>query len=235
MKHSAPTGNDYDLRIERSERMKTARIRVDDGVVWITIPESLPLQQIREILDSKHRWIQEQLLQQQKKAAPLTVREMQSGEAFPYLGRHYRLKLVTGDVSPVKLKSGQLIVCLPALMQTAPMIRSQLVSWFKQQAQLRCTEKVTRFAHIIGVQPATLRIKEFKSRWGNCTANGEIQLNWRIIMAPHSVVNYVVVHELCHLKHPDHSPSYWNAVQHVIPDYLECQTWLREPGNHIVF
>jgi predicted metal-dependent hydrolase len=74
-------------------------------------------------------------------------------------------------------------------------------------------------------------VKDFKSRWGSCTPKGEVQYNWRIIMAPNSVCDYVVVHELCHLIQHDHSPKFWKLVERVVPDYDDSKGWLRE--NHL--
>jgi len=80
----------------------------------------------------------------------------------------------------------------------------------------------------MGVTPSSVGIKSFKSRWGSCHVNGDIVFNWKIVMAPNRIVDYVVVHELCHLKHHDHSPKFWKAVEKVIPDYKDCKRWLKD-------
>jgi predicted metal-dependent hydrolase len=77
-------------------------------------------------------------------------------------------------------------------------------------------------------------VKYFKARWGSCSTHGDITFNWRIIMAPHRIVDYVVVHELAHLKHHDHSPRFWKGVETVIPDYRECREWLKNYGQMLV-
>ena len=75
----------------------------------------------------------------------------------------------------------------------------------------------------------------FKSRWGSCNVKGEIQFHWKVIMAPHRIVEYVAVHELCHLKHHDHSPAFWKSVERIVPDYAECRSWLKEFGSGLRF
>ena len=82
-----------------------------------------------------------------------------------------------------------------------------------------------------GVEPASAGIKTFKSRWGSCSTCGDITFNWKIIIAPNRIVDYVVVHELCQLKRHDHSPVFWKCVERVVLDYKECKFWLKQNGN----
>ena len=113
------------------------------------------------------------------------------------------------------------------------MIRNALVRWYKRQASLKIREKVKRYAPIVGVEPAGVNIKTFKSRWGSCTAKGELEFNWLIMLAPNRMVDYVVIHELCHLIHHDHSPEFWREVMRVMPDYQQCREWLRENSEGV--
>lgn len=221
------SSKDIVAEVIRTARVKSARLQVEDGAVSIIVPRLLPEERIKQLLLDKHRWIKEKLYLHQQ-AEPVSQREMMSGEAFPYLGRNYRLKLITGALQPVKLKHGQLQVSLPKTMQHEHIIREMLVYWYRLQAEARFKEKVKRYASIVGVEPSDISVKTFKSRWGSCNVKGEIQFHWKIIMAPHRIVDYVVVHELCHLKHHDHSPAFWKSVERIVPDYLECKAWLRE-------
>ena len=115
------------------------------------------------------------------------------------------------------------------------MVRNAVVRWYRLQAQARLTEKVVRYGKVIGVKPASVAVKTFKSRWGSCTAKDEILFNWKVIQAPQRVVDYVVTHELCHLKHHDHSPAFWHSVERVMPDYLACKDWLKHLGPQLEF
>jgi predicted metal-dependent hydrolase len=87
-----------------------------------------------------------------------------------------------------------------------------------------------RYSPIVGVETNGYKVKEFQSRWGSCTPSGRVDFNWKIIMAPNRVVDYVVVHELCHLKQHDHSPQFWKLVESIMPDYAESKEWLRVNG-----
>ncbi|WP_288841663.1 M48 family metallopeptidase [uncultured Deefgea sp.] len=222
-------GRGFDVEIIRTLRTKTARLEVDDGTVSIIVPFALPQERIQKIVDEKTRWVKEKLYLHSQ-SMPLSNKEFISGEAFPYLGRNYRLKIEAGAFQPVKLKQGRLLVTLPLESTTPDLIRNALVRWYRHQAEQRFVEKVRRYAKIIGVKPASVGVKTFKSRWGSCSVKGEILFHWKVILAPHRIVDYVVVHELCHLKHHDHSPAFWKSVEAVIPDYLECKEWLKLMG-----
>ena len=113
---------------------------------------------------------------------------------------------------------------------TPQLVRNALVRWYRLQAHQRFAEKVLRYARVVGVSPTAVDIKTFKSRWGSCNIRGEVQFHWKVILAPHRIVDYVVVHELCHLKHHDHSPLFWKSVERVMPDYLKCKEWLKLVG-----
>lgn len=218
-------GNGFIAEVIRSRRRKTAEIRVEEGAVSIVVPADTCVEKIDRLLQSKRAWIKEKMILQRELVVP-GDKEYVSGEAFPYLGRNYRLKVERGPFAPVKLLNGRLVVRVPQGGQPH-MIRNALVRWYKRQAAQKLTEKVERYAPMVGVKPAGVSIKTFKSRWGSCTAKGELQFNWLIMLAPNRMVDYVVIHELCHLLHHDHSPEFWREVARVMPDYQQCKEWLR--------
>jgi predicted metal-dependent hydrolase len=102
------------------------------------------------------------------------------------------------------------------------------------RAGVKLTEKAKRYAEIIGVTCAPVGIKMYKSRWGSSSLDGNIDFNWHIIMAPNRIVDYVVIHELYHLIHHDHSPKYWQQVERIMPDYAECKAWLKHNAGLLV-
>ena len=226
-------GNGFIAEIIRTSRRKTASIRVEEGAVSVVVPASISVEKIDQLLVSKRLWIKEKMALQ-RALAPVTDKQFVSGEAFPYLGRNYRLKVEQGSFVPVKLLQGQLVVQTPEGSQQPHMIRNALVRWYKRQALQKMRDKVKRYAPMVGVKPAGVAIKSFKSRWGSCTVKGELEFNWRIMFAPNRMVDYVVVHELCHLIHYDHSPDFWSEVWRVMPDYQECRNWLKENSEGLV-
>lgn len=220
----------YSVLVERTSRKKTASLKVDEGEVKIIVPKLLEQEKIDEILADKHSWIVDKLAQYQAHS-PSLAREYVSGEALPYLGRNYRLKVLTGDLAPTKLINGRITVTVPDPSTQTHYIRRALMNWYKRHADKKIREKVRRYESLVGVETGVVRTKEFKSRWGSCTPYGDLEFNWVIVMAPNRVVDYVVVHELCHLLHHDHSPQFWKEVERVMPDYKEHKEWLRVNGH----
>ena len=160
-------------------------------------------------------------------------KEYVSGESFTSLGRNYRLKLVSGGLREVKLRGGYLELGVSKGTKERD-IRNALLDWYEEHALNRLTEKTARYANIMGVTSNSIVARDYKSRWGLCSSKGDIFYNWRIIIAPHQIVDYMVVHELCHMQHPNHSPAYWDSVKRVIPDYKESRQWLKDHGASLI-
>ena len=173
----------------RTPRRKTATIKVDDRVVSVVVPQDLNEQRITRLLKDKNRWIKDKIAAQ-KAVAPARQKQFVSGEAFSYLGRNYRLKVKRGTYQPVKLLQGRLVATLPDGADNPHMVRNALVRWYQLQAEPKLREKTNRLAKQIAVQPTAVNIKTYKSRWGNCNSKGQIDYNWKIVMAPHWVVDY---------------------------------------------
>lgn len=230
-------GHGFIAEIIRTNRRKSADIRVEDGAVSVVVPVNTPTEKIDQLLAAKRRWIKEKITLH-REMTPASSKRYVSGEAFSYLGRNYRLKVETGSFAPVKLLNGRLVVTVPndAPHQTPQphMVRNALVRWYKRQAEQKLTGKVNRFAPMVGVEPAGVGIRTFKSRWGSCTAKGKLEFNWQIMMAPNRMVDYVVIHELCHLIRHDHSPEFWREMARVMPEYQRCREWLRENAGKLV-
>jgi len=220
-------GKGFIAEVIRSPRRKSADVRVQEGIVSLVVPDDLSTQRIQQLLESKRQWILDKIALHLE-ALPVRSREFVSGESFPYLGRNYRLKVVQGVYTPVKLQQGRLVVTVPKGSEQPNVIRNALVRWYTHQAKLKLTEKTHRYSLMVGVETLGVGVKTFKSRWGSCSAKGKIDYNWKIILAPNSRVDYVVVHELCHLLHHDHSPKFWREVERILPDYLESKQWLKE-------
>ena len=219
--------NGFIAEVIRTERRKTADIRVEDGAVSVGVPSDLPIERIDSLLKEKRKWIKDKIVLH-RQAQPVSEKQFVSGEAFSYLGRNYRLKVEKGAFQPVRLIAGRLVVTVPEGKDQPHIIRNALVRWYKRQAEQKLVEKVGRYAPIVGVEPTGVGIKSFKSRWGSCTAKGRLEFNWRVMMAPNSIVDYVVIHELCHLKQHDHSAEFWQMVERVMPSFVEKKAWLKQ-------
>jgi hypothetical protein len=106
-----------------------------------------------------------------------------------------------------------------------------LERWLLDEAAILMAERLEYFAPLVGVRPTGMQVKAYKARWGSCKTDGQIQFNWRLIHGPAEVIDYVVVHELCHILQHNHSPAYWSEVARVMPDYKIKRKWLSNNGS----
>lgn len=221
------------LRVEvvRSVR-RTAGLHIVGTDLQVRVPEHLEDQRVAEILKQKRPWIRSKVAELQR-VPPHRTKELVSGETFPYLGRNYRLKVQEGHQVGVCLSGGYLRATIRPTEQNeyqALRIQQYLQNWYRSRALERLQDKTHRYAKQIGVSPAGISVRNFKSRWGSCDKNREVVFNWNIIKAPHSIVDYVVIHELCHLIHPNHSKVFWELVGRHDASYPEHKQWLRKTG-----
>jgi predicted metal-dependent hydrolase len=202
----------------------------------VRVPEHLGDERVAGILQQKRPWIRSKVADL-RQLPPQRAKELVSGESFPYLGRNYRLKVQEGQKVGVCLTGGYLRATVrPTETGDAreTRIKQYLQNWYRSRALDRLQEKVARYAKKIGVTPAGVSIRNFKSRWGSCDKEGNIIFNWHIIKAPHAIVDYVVIHELSHLVCPSHSKSFWQAVQKLDPDYLDHKSYLRTNATDLL-
>lgn len=154
------------------------------------------------------------------------AKQFVSGESFFYLGRQYKLKVLLSETdkqSPqVQLVRGQLLMLIPWTTPAdtrATAIRTSLIQWYRERAKEYLPPVVARFSSRLGSPYTIVQIREMKQRWGSAGANGRLSFNWRIVMAPRRLVEYVIAHELCHLRYPDHSRDFWRLLERAMPDY----------------
>ena len=225
----------FDYQIIKRPRRKTVSISVQpDCSVRILVPAKLPKQTIVELIKQKSRWIQSKITIFQEIYHNHPPKEYINGDSFTYLGKNYRLKINQNTAcESVKLKNGKFhVFCPPSLSEEIQKayIKNQLKEWYWKHAEIRLKDKTTRLAKSIDLHPASIGIKDYKSRWGCCHPNRRIYYNWRLIMAPQSIIDYVVIHELCHLLHPNHSKQFWHLVGSILPDFVERRDWLKVNG-----
>lgn len=227
-------------QVVRSNRKTVGlEVSIEDGVK-IRAPKKLSQSEIEAIVEKKAEWI---LKKQDKlsdvKPAP-KPKEFLSGEKLPYLGRRYRIKVQeTDNVEQVKVKLYQGKFWLMISKSVAEdddrrdMIREEVIQWYRSHADTKIKERVKKYQEQIGEEPNAIKVKKQKKRWGSCSSKRNLNFNWKLIMAPMSVIDYLVVHELAHLKYPNHSKEFWQLVEAVIPNYEEKQEWLRINGRRL--
>ena len=212
-------------------RKKTVAVTVDPaGSVLVVAPEGFAIGRLDAIVTRKAGWITRRIRRVREHAPLPSPREFVSGESVLYLGRHYRLKVDSTARGGAKLRGGWLYVPAGANGQQTARVRAALVSWFRRHAAERLPERVEEWRSKVGVSMPRVIIANQQKRWGSCDQRGAIRLNWRIVQAPMRLIDYVVVHELVHLRHRGHGRDYWQAVGRVMPDYERRREELRWRG-----
>lgn len=213
-------------------RRSTADIIIErDGSVLVRAPEWADDEQIADIVTSKHYWIFQGLAEWRDLNATRVLREYKSGEGFLYLGRAYRLLLVVEQDVPLQLKGGRFLLRRDLVEKgEIAAARAAFRDYYIARGRERIRKRVEYYAPKVGVQPADVDVRDLGNRWASCSPSGALAFNWKCMMAPQTIIDYIVVHELCHFYYGDHTDAFWNEVDKVIPDYRERKEWLRKNG-----
>lgn len=229
--------------IRRSLRAQKTRIVVTADKIEVVAPPKVSEQRIKSFVNEQQHWIRDaiQRIELRAKALPsLTPTVYVDGANIPYQGRQIPLSIKpTSAKSPrVQLIDGQqFLVYLPASAASGDasnLIKAALAQWMKQQTRLQAGQMIDKHSPKHQLYPRSLRIKTQKTRWGSCGPNNDINLNWLLMLAPPVVLEYVVVHELCHIQHKNHSKDFWLLVAKHMPDYLTHRRWLKANGASLM-
>ena len=224
----------YSVNIIRTNRKKTVSIYISRNSVKLVVPKEINEKEINYILDSKKSWIISKL-KKKDLTSPKQPKKYVSGELFPYLGRKYPLEVINGKENSINLKRGCLNIFISENEKKCNQLAKKiLLEWYFARAKKLLTQKTYKFCERIGVKPKTIIIKDYKSKWGSCSIKGDIRYNWRIIMAPIKVIDYLVIHELCHLLEHNHSQSFWSHVSIFCPNMKESRKWLKKFGSDLI-
>ena len=227
----------FGLKVEvvRSKR-KTAALHIIGDEIQVRVPNRLRDGKIVEILETKERWIRNKVVQLQSRPK-VKEKDFVSGECFSLLGKNLRLKVLEGGKVGTKLEGNYLFTNVRA-SEIGDVrkfrIKTYIEKWYIQEAYKRLEDKVIKYSEIIRVSPREIKVKNYKSRWGSCDKKGRLTFNCYLIKAPHSIVDYVVIHELCHMLQPNHSKFFWLEVAKYDPYYKNHKKWLKENGNILI-
>jgi predicted metal-dependent hydrolase len=226
------------LAVRRSKRRKTLGVTVErDASLVAHLPEDTSIEQASELIRTKLVWIHQKLARHEGTPGESVFRrpEFVDGEGFYFLGRHYRLKLVDpdpaeGPIPTVRLESDRLLF----RREQAAAGEKRIAEYYTRAANQYLNDAVCRWKTIVGVKPARfVQVMDLGFKWGSCSTDGTLNFHWRVMQLPPQVIDYVVVHELAHLKVAAHSPEFWHEVARAIPNYQQHRDWLREKGGDL--
>jgi len=159
------------------------------------------------------------------------LRVYRNGEGFLYLGRSYRLLLVANQEKPLVLKTGRFCL-LRDVVDHGDVAAAQAAfrDYYITRGLERIRQRVKYYAPKVGVSPRSVNVRELGHRWASCSPTSTLAFHWKCMMAPPTIIDYIVLHELCHFLHLDHTDAFWNELDKVMPNYSERKDWLKKNG-----
>ena len=214
-------------KLTRSKRRTIALIVERDGTLSVRAPMRVSHAVIEAFIQQKADWIM-RTREKLKTIKQPPTRQYVDGEKFLYLGSFFDLKLVQSQRPSLQFGSG---FTLSHGMQEKGEL--YFTKWYKERAYEIIAIRVKEYAQKYHFIPRQVKINSARTRWGSCSSKGTLNFTWRLVMAPLEVIDYVVIHELSHLRVKDHSRKFWNVVEAIDPEYKKKRKWLRENGDKL--
>jgi len=222
------THNDLTYTLIRSGR-KTISIYVEpDGNVLIRAPKKISEKQINAFVDLKRYWIYKSIAEFEELNKTKVNRQIINGEGYLFMGKSYRLKINGNNKDPLSLDHGYFILNEDKMDKA----RQCFIDFYREHGKDYISQRVKYFKKRLGVEPDDVRVMDLKTRWAS-RGKKNLNFNWKVMLAPMSIIDYVVVHELAHYLKEDHSPAFWEIVESIMLDYQEKKEWLRLNGANL--
>ena len=236
-------GKTYIYEMMKTRRKRMAITITSDGAIQVRIPQNVSYAEGIQFVNQKRQWIvkhQKAVMEQMQKNRAQGVNiqpahTFEDGDVFYYRGMPCTLCLrLNSHLTRVRIEKcgNQIVVTGPQLSRIQK--KEIIEEWYKRNAKIRFQERCAYYAPMLKVHYQTIRVKNQKSRWGSCSSKQNLNFNWRLLMAPDVVLDYVVIHELCHLREMNHSKAFWSLVASVMPDYEKQEKWLKDETNGIL-
>jgi predicted metal-dependent hydrolase len=229
--------NPFPLRERIGRRARCVRIEVrPSGEVLLTIPYRTSRAEAYAFLDRRRDWIERTRSRLAARVSSHPALCWDGSDQLPVRGHLLRIEVATAPLrkAVVRIQQDRILLCVPpSRLADSRYLQDQLLSALRDEARREAEQWLEEESRRLGLPYASLSIRDQKTRWGSCTRQGRISLNWRLVMAPREVFRYVVVHELCHLRWLSHGPRFWGLVARQMPDYQFHRAWLRRHGDEL--
>lgn len=224
---------DLPYLLKRSAKRRRAVLMVDERGLVVHVPWRASERHIGEVIAEAQSWILRKLAEWERKKP--RQRSWACGERIDFLGRQLSLQLVSREGRAIaQLKDGHALELSLAPPHTPERVREAVVGWYRRHAGSHFAERVQHFCGKLEVPAPRVLLSSARTRWGSCNADGEIRLNWRLMQAGEHVIDYVVAHEVAHLKIMSHSTRFWRTVQRLYPDYEAARAELGAMSQHFM-
>ena len=222
-------GQTITYAVKRSLRAKRVRLEVRPQTgLTVVVPRSYNIGQLTGLLKSKERWISRNLARFSHFQSLPAKKELRSGDTVPYLGRDLKLvKRENHDVACSVMLDGNKLAVSPGLFKNG-ILELALEQWYRTEATKLINERADKLSSQLGTSYKRIVIRGQKTRWGSCSRKKNLSFNWKLIMAPQPVLDYVIIHELVHLKEMNHSKRFWELVAQYCPGWREHKKWLKQ-------
>lgn len=199
-----------------------------DGVVLV-LPNRVAQYEGHAFIVERADWIRRSLAKFAREHEVVASRSLADGSFVPYLGTELRLKLLEGPSGRVHLSGDELRVRVPDDRRET--VHTALERWYRRQAKSECQQRLDTVVALNGTSYERVSIRDQKTRWGSCSTSGTISFNWRLLLAPEAILDYVVEHEAAHIEVRDHSARFWALLDERMPDWREHRKWLSDHGG----
>jgi predicted metal-dependent hydrolase len=218
-------GQQITYTLKRSSKRRSIGLRIDAQGLTVSLPTRASEQWLHQVLQDKAAWVVDKLLTWEERKPQQIL--WQDGAPLDYLGDLLTLHVERGSfVAPAQRRGEQLCVFITE-KGTERNIARDVKCWYEEQGLQLYTDRTAHYAPLLGVVPARIKLSTAKTQWGCCTSDGTVRLNSQLIKLPLRLIDYVVVHELAHLREMNHSPRFWAVVASACPDYLRLRAELK--------
>lgn len=218
--------------IERKKRKSMAIKINNNGDFLVSVPKSMTKKSIDVFIENNIDWIYNQKILFRDKVQKLYV----SGEKILLLGKEYLIDIIVNEsLKNAKVSLLKEKIIIECTCKKSNNIKNIIENWYRKIAKEIFNERTLYYANKIGIEYNKISIKNQKTRWGSCSSKKNLNFNFRLIMAPKEILDYIIIHELCHLIHFNHSKEYWETVEKYMPDYIERKTMLKDWERKIEF
>lgn len=218
------------LLVRSKKRKKTISLYVNaDGSAVVHAPYRMPQGEIDKFFSAKKNWVLRKIRERENRLKDIIPKEYRTGEVFLFFGNFYPLIITDTNhaFDSLTFSSYQFVLAKNKVHDG----KTLFVAWYSKMLREYAGKRIDYYSRLLGLTPRGFRISNARCRWGSCSPDNRLSFSWRLIMAPSPVIDYVIVHELMHMKVKNHSIRFWNLVAEIIPDYKQQKLWLKENGH----